>query len=135
MPESEKSGKGPLKILIVDDEATIREILQELLQYEGYSTKTADSGITALSVIGEFKPHVVLLDIHMPDMDGFQCLQQIKENYPAIEVLMISAFASGETGKKSLELGAYDYMDKPVNFEHLINILKLLKSSKFAELT
>ena len=52
-------------------------ILQELLQYEGYSTKTADSGITALSVIGEFKPHVVLLDIHMPDMDGFQCLQQI----------------------------------------------------------
>ncbi len=135
MPESEKSGKGPLKILIVDDEASIRDILQELLQYEGYSIKTADSGITALSVIEEFKPHVVLLDIRMPDMDGIQCLRQIKENHPSTEVLMISGFAYGETAKKSLELGAYDYMDKPINFEHLINILKFLKSSKFAELT
>lgn len=135
MPESEKSGKGQLKILIVDDEAANREILQELLQYGGYSIKTADSGITALSVIEEFKPHVVLLDIRMPGMDGIQCLRQIKENHPSTEVLMMSGFASGEIAKKSLELGAYDFMDKPINFEHLINIMKLLKISKFAELT
>ena len=135
MPESEKSGKGPLKILIVDDEVAIRELLYEVLRREGYSTKTADSGIMALSVIEEFKPHVVLLDIRMPDMDGLQCLRRIKENYPATEVLMISGFASREIAQKSLELGAYDYMDKPISLKHLRDILKLLKISKFAELT
>jgi len=135
MPEFEKSGNDPLKILIVDDEVAIRDIIKELLQCEGYSTKTADSGIAALSVIDEFKPNVILLDIRMPDMDGLQCLRRIKENYPAIEVLMISGFASSEIAKKSLELGAYDYMNKPISFDHLKNTLKLLKILKFAELT
>lgn len=135
MQETEKSGNGSLKILIVDDEVAIRDIIKELLQCEGYCTKTADSGITALSVIDEFKPHVVLLDIRMPDMDGLQCLRRIKENHSSTEVLMISGFASRDIAKKSLELGAYDYLNKPLSFDHLKNLLNMLKISKFAELT
>lgn len=132
MVETEKTGEKVLKILIVDDEETIRYVLKNFLQVGGYEVKTADSGATAFPVIEEFQPHVVLLDVRMPDMDGLQCLRLIKENNPAIDVLMMSGFATDQIAKKSLELGAFDYMNKPLNLENLVKLLELIKITKFS---
>ena len=133
MADFENIGRETFKILVVDDEETIREMLVTYLETEGYDVGTADSGVTALQVIEEFKPQVVLLDIRMPDMDGLQCLRSIMKQNPDIAVVMMSGFVSEQIAKKTLELGAFDYINKPISLEHLMRILQLVKISKFVE--
>ena len=133
MADSENIGRETFKILVVDDEETVREMLVTYLETEGYDVGTADSGVTALQVIEEFNPQVVLLDIRMPDMDGLQCLRLIMKQNPDIAVVMMSGFVSEQIAKKTLELGAFDYINKPISLEHLMKILQLVKISKFVE--
>ena len=133
MADSENIGRETFKILVVDDEETVREMLVTYLETEGYDVGTADSGVTALQVIEEFKPQVVLLDIRMPDMDGLQCLRSIMKQNPDIAVVMMSGFVSEQIARKTLELGAFDYINKPISLEHLMRILQLVKISKFVE--
>ncbi len=133
MVDSENVGRETFKILVVDDEETVREMLVTYLETEGYDVGTADSGVTALQVIEEFKPQVVLLDIRMPDMDGLQCLRLIMKQNPDIAVVMMSGFVSEKIARKTLEIGAFDYINKPISLEHLMRILQLVKISKFVE--
>lgn len=133
MVDSENIGRETFKILVVDDEETVREMLVTYLETEGYDVGTADSGVTALQVIEEFKPQVVLLDIRMPDMDGLQCLRSIMKQNPDIAVVMMSGFVSEQIARKTLEIGAFDYINKPISLEHLMRILQLVKISKFVE--
>ena len=133
MADTENIGRETFKILVVDDEGSIRETLVTYLETEGYDLRTADSGVTALKVIEEFKPQVVLLDIRMPDMDGLQCLRSIMKQNPHIAVVMMSGFVSEQIARKTLEIGAFDYINKPISLEHLMRILQLVKISKFVE--
>ena len=133
MADTENIGRETFKILVVDDEGAIRETLVTYLETEGYDMRTADSGVTALKVIEEFKPQVVLLDIRMPDMDGLQCLRSIMKLTPGIAVVVMSGFASEQIARKTLEIGAFEYINKPISFEHLIKVLQLVKISKFVE--
>ena len=133
MADTENIGRETFKILVVDDEGSIRETLVTYLETEGYDLRTADSGVTALKVIEEFKPQVVLLDIRMPDMDGLQCLRSIMKLTPGIAVVVMSGFASEQIARKTLEIGAFEYINKPICFEHLIKVLQLVKISKFVE--
>ena len=133
MADTENIGRETFKILVVDDEGAIRETLVTYLETEGYDLRTADSGVTALKVIEEFKPQVVLLDIRMPDMDGLQCLRSIMKLTPGIAVVVMSGFASEQIARKTLEIGAFEYINKPISFEHLIKVLQLVKISKFVE--
>ncbi len=123
-----------LKILVVDDEPNILEIVQSFLENEGYEVITADSGATAFTRIEEPYPQIVLLDIRMPDIDGLQCLRQIKEKYPDIQVVMMSGFATIQMARKSLEIGAFDYICKPLSFMHLKEVIQQIKITKFLEL-
>jgi len=131
--DTENIGRETFKILVADDEESVRETLVTYLETEGYDLRTADSGVTALKVIEEFKPQVVLLDIRMPDMDGLQCLRSIMKLTPGIAVVVMSGFASEQIARKSLEIGAFEYINKPISFEHLIKVLQLVKISKFVE--
>ncbi|MCE5251762.1 response regulator [bacterium] len=131
--ESDSLVKGAFKILVVDDEETIRDVLVDFLDSEGYTVKTADSGVTALPIVDDFEPHVVLLDIRMPDMDGLQCLRSIKDMNTRIQVVMMSGFATEHIAQKSLEIGAFDYINKPLCFNHLKNVLQFIKITKFVE--
>lgn len=133
MADTENIGRETFKILVVDDEGAVRETLVTYLETEGYDLRTADSGVTALKVIEEFKPQVVLLDIRMPDMDGLQCLRSIMKLTPGIAVVVMSGFASEQIARKTLEIGAFEYINKPISFEHLIKVLQLVKISKFVE--
>ncbi|MCD6307959.1 MAG: response regulator [Candidatus Latescibacteria bacterium] len=124
----------PLKIMVVDDEENIREVLESFLESEGYDVISAESGAGALSALEYDEPHIVLLDIRMPDIDGIQCLRRLKEVNEDIQVVMMSGFATLQMAQKSLEIGAFDYIRKPLSFVHLKEVIQQIRITKFLEM-
>lgn len=115
------------QILIVDDEKNILEAFKLLLE-DKYKVTTVDSGTKALKLLEEIEVDIVLLDIMMPDMDGLEVLEKIKEKDQAIEVVMITATKTVATAVKAMKLGAYDYLVKPVdNDDILLSIQRIVK--------
>ncbi|MCK4417133.1 MAG: response regulator [Candidatus Latescibacteria bacterium] len=107
------------RILVVDDEVEVCNVLKEFLVSKGYEVCTALDGKAAVSKVKEFRPHIVLLDIIMSGMGGIDTLKEIKKVDPAIGVIMITAVADEQLAKRSLELGAYEYIIKPFDLGYL----------------
>ncbi len=117
----EKEGRmedtGPGRILIVDDDPLVCDALASMMNlFDNVEVKTAPGGRKGLEVAREWYPHVVLLDIAMPDMDGRQTLQSLTEAGLKPRVIMISAFRDSEIAQECVELGAVEYIPKPVDF-------------------
>jgi len=112
-------GATPKKILVVDDEKSIREMLVKFLDDKGYRTYSAADGAEALEVLKREKPDVVLLDIRMPGQDGIETLQQIKRADKRVGVIMVTAVSEREVAEQCLELGAFDYITKPISLKYL----------------
>lgn len=108
-----------IKILLVDDEPTILAFLELGLQNEGFEVATASDGITAVTVAKPFQPHIVILDVMMPGMDGFEVCRMLKKS-ENVAVIMLTAKEDVEDRIKGLKLGADDYMSKPFSFEELL---------------
>ncbi|WP_258359308.1 response regulator transcription factor [Moorella sulfitireducens] len=108
-----------IKILVVDDEPNILQFLELGLQNEGFDVRTAQDGVKAITLLKEFQPHVVILDVMMPGMDGFEVCRMLKrmEN---VAVIMLTARDEVDDRVKGLMLGADDYMLKPFSFEELL---------------
>lgn len=106
-------------ILVVDDELSIREFLQIMLEREGYEVSSVANGRDAINLFRKQKYNVVLADIRMPKVDGFEVLKRIKEISPETSVIMITAYASFESAVKSMKEGAYDYITKPFNVDEV----------------
>ena len=111
------------KILVVDDDVAIGNMLKKFLSKKGYETIVALSGEEAIKKVKEERPHVVLLDIRMPGMDGVETLKKIREIDKEVGIVMITAVKEEETGKKCMELGAYDYITKPLSLDYLETVL------------
>jgi len=107
------------KLLIVDDEQGIREMLEIYLRREGYEVMTAADGEKALLLCQKMSFDVVIADIKMPRMDGISLLNKVKEFFPETIFIMITAFASFETAKESMKKDAYDYITKPFDVEEV----------------
>ncbi|MBI3989778.1 MAG: response regulator [candidate division NC10 bacterium] len=107
------------KILVVDDEPQALELLKAFLQIKGYAVMTASSGAEALTVLEERRPHLILLDVMMPGMDGLETLRRIRERDQAVGILMITAANDEEIAKKAVRQGAYDYITKPIDLAYL----------------
>lgn len=107
------------KVLVVDDEAPIREVLIEFLTDHGYEAHGAANGKQALSLIESLHPQVVLLDVSMPGISGLEVLESLRGRAPAPAVIMISGHADQDIALKALELGAYDFIQKPLDFRYL----------------
>ncbi len=109
-------------ILVVDDEADIREIVSGILSDEGHGTRTARNSDEALSLIGARRPHLVFLDIWLQGsrLDGLQLLAIIKEHHPALPVVMISGHGNIETAVSAIKIGAYDFIEKPFKADRLV---------------
>ena len=107
------------KVLVVDDELEVRQILQEFLAHKGYEVYAAESGPEALNALDTFKPAVVLLDVSMPDMDGVETLKRIVALQPTLPVIMVTANVDVGVTSKLLGLGAADYIPKPFDLEYL----------------
>ncbi len=107
------------KVLVVDDELEVRQILQEFLAHRGYDVYAAESGPEALNALDTFKPDVVLLDVLMPGMDGVETLKRMVALQPTLPVIMVTANADVGITSKLLGLGAADYIPKPFDLEYL----------------
>lgn len=107
------------KILVVDDERSIRNTLRDILTYEKYEVSDADSGITALELLKQSEFDVILLDIKMPQMDGIEVLDHILTEYDT-PVIMISGHGTIETAVEAIKKGAFDYIAKPLDLNRLL---------------
>jgi DNA-binding NtrC family response regulator len=107
------------KILIIDDDPSLRRVLEYNLQEDGYEVQVAASGGEGLLAFDEHSPSLVITDLKMPGIDGFQVLREIKERSPETLVMIITAFGAVETAVEAMKLGAYDYITKPFNREEL----------------
>ena len=120
-------------ILIVDDEADIRELVSDILADEGYDARCAHNSDTALSAIAERVPSVLLLDIWLQgsELDGLGVLELVKEKYPLLPVIMISGHGNIETAVSAIKMGAYDYLLKPFKEEKLcVTVSRAIEISK-----
>ncbi|HTK94293.1 MAG TPA: sigma-54 dependent transcriptional regulator [Terriglobales bacterium] len=119
-----------LNILIVDDEAAIRQSLSGVLEDEGYKVAAADTGEACLETLGRRSFDVVLLDIWLPGIDGLDTLEKIRELPDAPEVIMISGHGTIETAVRATKLGAYDFLEKPLQLEKTLILVKHAADAK-----
>jgi len=112
------------KIMVVDDEDSIRQSLSDVLKDEGFKVISARDGHEALKLLDSIPPDLVLLDIWMPGMDGTEVLKRIKTARPGLQVIMISGHGNIEAAVKAIKLGAYDYIEKPLSLEGILLTVK-----------
>lgn len=111
-------------ILIVDDQESIVFFLEKTLRDEGFEVRTATRGRAALEIIEREIPDLVLLDLKLPDLNGLEVLAQLKRQFSDICVVMITAFGEIETAVQAMRAGAFDYINKPINLEQLLVVIR-----------
>lgn len=117
------------KILVVDDEPEVRQLMEHFLTERGYDVRIAENGRLALVTLDTFMPDVVLLDMHMPEMDGLETLRRLVVRSPSLPVIMITVNEDIETTARLLQLGAADYVPKPFNLEYLEQAINIQLSA------
>src|SRR5215470_3163640 len=122
MARTNESFRGA--VLVVDDEAAIRESLRMILEFEGYRVDEAQGGSQALTRVAERPPDAVLLDIKMPEMDGLEVLKAFRERGYDMPVLMISGHADVATAVEATRRGAFDFFEKPLQRERVLLSLR-----------
>lgn len=109
-----------LKILLVDDEEEFVTTLAERLELRGLRARAALNGEVALQMIEADTPEIVILDVMMPGIGGLEVLRRIKAQHPQLPVILLTGRGSTKEGIKGMQLGAFDYLMKPLNIEELI---------------
>ncbi|MFH2084482.1 MAG: response regulator [Candidatus Omnitrophota bacterium] len=116
------------KILVVDDDSKIQMVIRIMLQKKGYDVRCASSGIEAFQEIPEYRPDLILLDVMMPGMDGYEVCRKLKssESTKDLPVIMLTALGMGEDFEKAIENGADWYIVKPFNSRQLLSRVSML---------
>jgi DNA-binding response OmpR family regulator len=114
---SDANGLG--RILVVDDEEPVRDVLCEYFESQGFGVEAAPDGEAALAALGRLRPDLVLLDVRMPGIDGVEVLRRIRRADPDVPVIMVTANEDVALAKEMLKLGAFDYVAKPFDFSYL----------------
>jgi len=112
-----------LRVLIVDDEEELVSALKQRLNLRGFQATGVTTGAEALSYLAETPCDVVLLDVKMPGIGGLELTRKIKEQRPELQVVLLTGWSSAEDARKGKELGAYDYLMKPVKIDDLVKVL------------
>ncbi len=107
------------RILVVDDDHQIGELLYEFLDSKGFDVLYADNGTQGVDLLKRARPHIVLLDVKMKDVNGLEVLRRMVEIDPKVVVIMITALHENEVGRQALELGAVDFITKPIDLGYL----------------
>jgi len=124
MPKSSENTN--YRILVVDDESSISDLISTSLRFVGFEVRTAATGSEALTVAEEFKPHAVVLDVMLPDSDGFEVCRQLRSEGLNVGVLFLTAKDGMEDKVAGLTIGGDDYMTKPFSLEELVARLRAL---------
>ncbi len=126
------------KILVIDDEHSVRWAFEKALQKANYEVALADNGLKGLNLYYEFKPDITFVDIRMPEMDGLQILEKVMADDPKALIIVMTAYSDMETTVNAMKLGAYDFLTKPFNIDECLSLisrgLTARNSSKIAEL-
>lgn len=117
------------RILVVDDEDSIREFLEIMLKKEGYEVTLAEDGLKAKDILSKKSFDMIISDMQMPNMTGLELLKHVKESYPDVFFMMITAFGTTETAVDAMKMGAYDYVTKPFKIDEVrLNISNALRT-------
>ena len=130
----ENSEKSLANILYVEDDSASGRLVQSIVEHEGYTIKVVSSGQEFQKILGENKPDVVLVDLHLPDASGFELLAKSRYRYPEVPVIVVTASNSVNDVVSALRGGATDYVTKPVEHQRLVvslaNALKMLRQQQ-----
>jgi two-component system OmpR family response regulator len=130
-PELRRADGGPVRVLVVDDEVSLSELLSMALRYEGWDVQTAADGATAVRAAREHRPDAVVLDVMLPDLDGLEVLRRLRAEAPEVPVLFLTARDAVEDRVAGLTAGGDDYVTKPFSLEELVARLRgLLRRSR-----
>lgn len=122
-----------INILVVEDDKHTRKLLETILKREGYSVLKAEDGVLAMEVLGNYHVDLIILDIMMPNMDGYEFAKELRDSGSMIPILMATARQLPEDKKKGFIVGTDDYMTKPIDTEEmLLRIKALLRRSQIA---
>ena len=119
-PDANASGPVGVRVLVVDDEAAIADLVATALRYEGFDTMTAGDGRAALEAVESFRPDLVVLDVMLPDLDGFEVQRRLGDRGVRVPVLFLTARDATEDKVRGLTLGGDDYVTKPFSLEELV---------------
>ncbi len=115
---------GPVRVLVVDDEPTLAELLAMALRYEGWEVRSAGDGLSAVRTARDFRPDAVVLDVMLPDIDGLEVLRRLRGETPDVPVLFLTAKDSVEDRITGLTAGGDDYVTKPFSLEEVVARLR-----------
>jgi len=115
--------KSQANILVIEDEAQVRESYIDMFSFFGHNVEAVSNGREGLSLINKNGYDIVVTDLNMPEMDGLEVLDYLKKKKPYIEVIVITGFATLENAIKAMKMGAYDYVTKPVDIDHVRIVL------------
>ncbi len=131
MPET---ATDALRVLVVDDEPNIVDVISMALRYEGFAVASADCGAEAIAKVGDFRPHLVVLDIMLPDMEGFDVAERLSAKRIDVPIIFLTARDATEDKVRGLTIGGDDYVTKPFSLEELVaRIRTILRRTGLAE--
>jgi DNA-binding NtrC family response regulator len=116
--------KKNFSILVVDDEEAVRYMLSALIKSDGYAVETATDGVAAINALQAKLFHIVLTDVRMPKIDGVELLKFAKNNFPSIEVIMLTGVGDVKIAVECMKLGAYDYITKPSSSDEMLTTIE-----------
>src|SRR3954452_8504057 len=111
---------GVVRVLVVDDEPNIVDVISMALRYQGFTVESAGNGREALAAVADFKPHLMLLDIMLPDMEGFDVARRLGGERAALPIIFLTARDATEDKVRGLTSGGDDYVTKPFSLEELV---------------
>jgi two-component system OmpR family response regulator len=123
-PRMTRADGSPVRVLVVDDEKSLTDLLQMALRYEGWSIRTAENGHQALAVAREFRPDAIVLDVMLPDIDGLKVLSRVRADGQDVPVLFLTAKDSLDDRIAGLTAGGDDYVTKPFSLEEVVARLR-----------
>ena len=133
VPSLRRADGGAVRVLVVDDESTLSDLLSMALRYEGWDVRTAADGLSAVRAAREFRPDAVVLDVMLPDFDGLEVLRRLRGESPDVPVLFLTAKDAVEDRVAGLTAGGDDYVTKPFSLEELVARLRgLMRRSGMA---
>lgn len=122
--------KQPKRILVVDDEENARVGLSRLLANEGFVVDSVTNGYEALNYLQQQEVNLIISDINMPEMNGITFLKELNKNFPKSNVIMITAYGGVESYIEAMNLGVFEYINKPVKIDELKSIIKKIFKDK-----
>jgi two-component system OmpR family response regulator len=128
------SAEATHRVLVVDDEPNIADVVTMALRYQGFAVESAGTGRDAIAAVGSFRPHLIVLDVMLPDMEGFEVARRLGAQQARVPIVFLTARDATDDKIRGLTIGGDDYVTKPFSLEELIaRIRTILRRSGLAE--